>query len=192
MADEMVQISKADLAILERTKAMTNAAWKDPAFGAAFRKKAKELYSDIALPEDNVDPVVAPLRAEVDETKAQLKSALERLDKRDNDEKERATQTSLENALNNARQKFSLTDEGFDKMVARMKETSNFTDAEAAAAWVASTTPAPKPAGGPSWTPQDLNLYGSKTVNDDYKLLHQDTEAFFDQTVQQILTEAAA
>ena len=189
---DTVTLSKSDHELLLRAKALVDKSWKDPKIGAEFRKSAKETFSDIVIPEDTVDPVVAPIRAELDSVKEMNKALLERLDKKDKDETERAQTVSMENALANARKKYSLTDEGFDKMVARMKETSNFTDAEAAAAWVSSNEPAPKPTGGPSWAPQNLDLYGSKTANEDYKLLHTDTEAYFDQTVAQILSESAA
>lgn len=195
MADptaENVTVSKADYDVLLRARALVDKNWRDPKIGADFRKNAKEAYPDIAIPEDTVDPVVAPLKAQLDSVTEINKALIERLDKKDKEETERAQTASMQTALENARKKFSLTDEGFDKMVSRMKETSNFSDAEAAAAWVAQTTPAPKTASGPSWAPQNLDLYGSKTVNDDYKLLHTDTEAYFDQTVAKILDEAAA
>ena len=185
---ETVTLTKAQFAVLERANKLVEAEWGN----SAFRKKAKELFPDIKLPDDTIEPVVAPLRAELDEVKSANKALLERIEKKEKEEGDKAAQTSLEQALDNARKKYSLTDEGFDKMVARMKEKGNFTDAESAAAWVASENPPPKPAGGPSWSPQALDLYGSKTANDDYKLLHTDTDAFFDQTVQQILSEAAA
>lgn len=189
---ETVTLSKADYDLLARAKALVDKNWKDPKIGAEFRKSAKESFPDITIPEETFDPVVAPVKAELEETRSQLAKALERLDAREKKEVEDGQTAAMERALSAARTKYSLTDEGFDKMTARMKETSNFTDAEAAAAWVASNTPAPKSTNGPSWAPQDLDLYGSKTQNDDYKLLHTDTEAFFDQTVQQILSEAAA
>lgn len=189
---ETVTLSKADFDLLQRAKALVDKNWKDPKIGADFRKNAKETFPDITIPEETLDPVLAPVRAELEDTRGQLAKALERLEVREKKEVEDGQTAAMEKALASARAKYSLTDEGFDKMTARMKETQNFTDAEAAAAWVASNTPPPKPAGGPSWAPQNLDLYGSKTQNDDYKLLHTDTEAFFDQTVQQILTEAAA
>lgn len=177
---------------LSRARDLMNKLWNDPKLGADVRKAAKEQFPDIVLPDDQINPVVAPIKAELDEVKAANKALLDRLDKRDKEETERAAQLSLEQKLDAARKKFSLTDEGFDKMVARMKAEGNFTDAESAAAWVAHETPPPKPAQGPSWSPQALDLYGSNKQNDDYKLLHTNTEAFFDQTVQQILNEAAA
>lgn len=189
---ETVTLSKSDYDILLRARALVDKNWKDPKIGADFRKNAKETFPDIAIPEDTVDPVIAPVRAELEETRSQLAKALERLDTRERKETEDAQTVSMERALNAARTKYSLTDEGFDKMTARMKETANFTDAEAAAAWVASNTPPPKSANGPSWAPQNLDLYGSKTKNEDYALLHTDTEAFFDKTVMDIMNEAAA
>ena len=68
-------------------------------------------------------------------------------------------------------------------MVARMKETGNYADADAAAAWVASKTPAAAPA-GPTWRSQDLNLFGSKDKDETLAKLHLfDPQAILGQLV---------
>ena len=175
-----------------RFKQLVDDLWNDKELGPKVRARAKAKWSDISIPEETIAPAIAPLQDEVDGLKKQNKELLERMDKREKDEGERTAQANLETALENARKKFHLTDEGFQMMVDRMKEKQNYTDAESAAAWVAAQNVPPAPAGGPSWAPQSLDLYGSKNKNDDFALLHKDPEAFFDKTVADILSEARA
>jgi len=178
--------------VTDRARALVNKLWGDPELGAKVRKAAKDLFPDVSIPEDQVDPVIAPLKGQLEATQAELKALKEEREAEKRAAAEAATQRSLESALEAARKKYSLTDEGFAKMVERMKEKQNFTDAESAAAWVASETPPPKPTSGPSWTPQALDLYGSKHADEKFKLLHSDPDAFFDMEVKDILDAAAA
>jgi hypothetical protein len=107
-------------------------------------------------------------------------------------EEAKATST-LENAISSARSKYALNDDGFEKMVHRMKDTGNVSDAEAAAAWVVQNQPPPaKP--GPTWGAADLNLFGSSQESQDAKvrMLHTNPEKFFDNEVAEILQEYAA
>lgn len=174
----MAEQQQVDSALV-RAKAIIDRLWNDGELGTKVRSKAKELYPDITLPEEQMAPEIAPLRAEI----ATLKDALAQVKTdRDDERKKREeseTKKTLEEALTSARQRFNLTDEGFDKMVARMKETGNYSDAEAAAAWVAQQTPPPKPA-GPAWAPQSLNLFGSKDHDEKWQLLHRDPIAYQD------------
>lgn len=141
--------------------------------GKALRAKAKEKNPALRLPEDAVEPLVAPFREE----NAALKARLDAMEAERAEEKKTreddAAKSNLEAALAGARQRFNLTDEGFDKMVARMKETGNYGDAEAAAAWVAQQTPPPQ-APGPYLGPQNIDLFGSSEKDERFALLHQD------------------
>ena len=135
---------------------------------------------------DVVDPFVAPLKAE----NAALKERLDKMEasraaEKDESEK-RAAQINLESALAKARQDYNLTDEGFDKMVSRMKETGNYADADAAAAWVASKTPPAAPK-GPTWRNQDLNLFGSKDKDEALVKLHRDPVGYQDDQIEEFL-----
>lgn len=157
--------------------------------GRALRAKAKEKYPDARLPEDIAEPAVAPLR----EANAALQKRLDAMEEERAAEKkareEAAAQTNLETALANARQRFNLTDEGFDKMCERMKATGNYTDAEAAAAWVAQQTPPPAPP-GPYLGPQNINLYGSSEPNPQFELLHKDPSGrFLDEEFRQFIAD---
>ena len=141
--------------------------------GKALRAKAKEKNPNLRLPEDAVEPMVAPFREE----NAALKARLDALEAERAEERKAAEDAKargdLESALAGARQRYNLTDEGFDKMVARMKESGNYADADAAAAWVAQQTPPPQ-APGPYLGPQNINLFGSAEKDERFALLHSD------------------
>jgi hypothetical protein len=100
---------------------------------------------------------------------------------------------SLEDAINGARQKYSLTDEGFDKMVTRMKETANYTDADAAAAWVAQQTPAVQTKRA-DWMPRKANFLGSSELNEnpDFKLLHTNPDRYLDSQLERFVNDPDA
>ncbi len=163
----------------QRAAALINDLWNDGEVGAALRKKAKEKFADVRIPEDSVDPIVAPLKKELDEMRAELKAEREKVAKDKEADAESKTKQTIEDAIKSAREAYHLTDEGFDKMVARMKEKSSL-DAEAAAAWVISKEP-PPPAPGPSWRPKYLDLKGSDAEL--AKLLHSDHEAYEDKVL---------
>jgi hypothetical protein len=165
-----------------RSEEILTEAWLDPDIGAKLRQLAKKKFPDSKLVDDVVAPFIEPMIAE-------NKSLRERLDKLEEErqaEREKSennkVQAIFESAIAKARADYNLTDDGFDKMLARMKETSNFTDADAAAAWVVSKTP-PPPIKGPVWSPQDLNLFGSKSVEEGMAKLHRDPIGYQDDVI---------
>jgi hypothetical protein len=161
---------------------------RDGELGGKIRKLAKAKFPDANIVdiESVAEPLVAPLKAENKALKERLDALEAGLQKDKTDAETRAAQTNLEQALAKARQDYNLTDEGFDKMVARMKETGNYADADAAAAWVASKTPPAAPA-GPLWRSQDLNLFGTKDKNEELARLHRDPIGFQDDQIEEFL-----
>ena len=179
----------------QRARALIQALWNDKELGAGVRRRAKEAYPDIQTPEDSLEPVMnerlAPLRAENESLKASFEALSEKFSAREKAVSEKEAQETLRASLNLARDKFSLTDDGFDKMVARMKETGNYQDAEAAAAWVASVTPPPAKA-KPDWMPQAMNLFGSNERDESLALLHRNPEAYADSQIAEMLRDPDA
>ena len=165
---------------------LVNELWNDGTAGPVIRGKAKEKYN-IRLPEDTTDQIVAPLKAELADLQKTIKEEREARAKEKATAEENRSKTTLEDAISAARKNYNLTDEGFDKMVSRMKETGNFADADAAAAWVISKEPPPK-APGPSWAPQKLDLQGNIGA-DKVKLLHTNPEAFQDAELSEFLSD---
>lgn len=188
----MPEISDAQLELANKYQSLYNKLWNDPKEGLAFKRKVKELVPEAQIPElDMIDTTVKPfeekMAKQAEENKA-LKDRLDNIEKRSKDEKE---ESDLVKSLDSARKKFHLTDEGFDKAVARMKEMNN-PDAEAAAAWVASQEKKARPVGSSSFAPSALNLYGSNKVDESMADLHRDPIAWQDATIQTMLDEFAA
>lgn len=163
-------------------------AHPDPETRKRVREHVKSVIPEIQLPTDEFEPVVAPLR---DENKA-LRAAIEKLEK-DNEERtkresEAATFKSMESQVDAAVKEYSLTDEGRAKMLDRMKETGNYGDPAAAAAWVASKAP-PAPPPNPLWAPQDMNLFGSKEKDENLASLHRNPEKYLDNQLMEFVRD---
>ena len=174
-----------------RALAALEKLWNDGDVGPALQRKVKEIYPDAKTNDDVFGPVVAPLKAENEKLAAKLAKLEEDRAAERKEREDAAMKRSLDEALTEARQKYNLTEEGFDKMVARMKETGNYGDAEAAAAWVASKTP-PAPAAGPSWKPQSMNLFGSKKFDEALADLHRDPGEYMDNQLAMFVSDPDA
>ena len=166
-------------------------SWNDPDLGPTLQKKVKALYPDAKTNDDVFGPVVAPLKAHAEKLEKELEKIRDERAAERKEREESAMKRSLDEALTDARQKYNLTEEGFDKMVARMKETGNYGDAEAAAAWVASKTP-PAPIAGPSWKPQSMNLFGSKKFDEALAELHRDPQEYMDNQLAMFVADPDA
>lgn len=184
MADGSQPLTDAHKRALE----LLDKLWNDGEIGATLRKKAKEQFGNaITIPDDTIDPIVAPLRKEVETLRKQISDDAEKLSKERKDGEDKSARANLEKGLNDARNNYHLTDEGFDKMVERMKTTGNYSDPDAAAAWVASKSPPPAPP-GPTWAPQQLKMPGTPE-GDDLKLLHSDPSAYTDKVLGEFLKD---
>lgn len=162
-----------------RALKLLDALWNDTTGeGAKVRAKAKELFPDLRLPEDNMAPALEPMKAELAKMQADLQAERDDRAAEKKAAEESATRLNLEKSLDDARAKFRLTDEGFDLMVQRIKDKGNYTDIEAAAAWVAQQMPPPA-APGPSWKPSRLTAFDPSDV-DDLKRLHASPTDFMD------------
>lgn len=164
-----------------RAEQLLEALWSSADLGPKIRKVAKERFPDIRLPEDTVDPVVAPLRQENEALKARLDALAEKFEAREQKAAETDSFQKMEAAVNAAAAKFKLTEEGRAAMLDRMKETRNYTDVEAAAAFIAHSAP-PSPTSGPSWATSSakLNLFGSAEQDERFKRLHTNPEGFLE------------
>lgn len=174
----------AEQTVEQRMKMLAEALWNDSELGARVQAKAKEMFPDAKTNADVIDPILNPLRAE----NKKLAERLEKFEQERADEKRSADESkqkqTLEAALESARKNYSLTEEGFDKMVSRMKETGNYSDADAAAAWVASKTP-PKDVKGPTFGTKKMNLFGVGKYDESMKELHRDPLDYLDNQLEE-------
>lgn len=171
-----------------RAEELINSLWNDANVGPAVRKTAKSKFPEIQIQDDLIEPVVRAVKDEAEQARNEIKALREERDAERKSAEEAKQRANLERSLDEARNKFGLTSEGFDAMVARMKETGNFTDAEAAAAWVASKTP-PKQTAGPTWAPQSLNLFGSKDYDESLASLHRDPQGYMDRQLTEFVSD---
>lgn len=169
-----------------RSEQLMEALWGSADLGPRIRKVAKERFPDIRLPEETIDPVITPLREENEALKQRLDALSEKFEAREKETAESKTFRELEASVNAAVAKFGLTDEGRAAMLDRMKETRNFTDVEAAAAFIAHATP-PQATAGPSWAagPAKLNLFGSAEPEEQYKRLHTNPEGYLEDQLRE-------
>lgn len=173
-----------------RAKALLDKLWADNTpLGANVRKQAKELFPDIVLPEDGAELAVAPVKAELDDVKIQLKGALDRISAREKADVDLAAENELSMKISTAQRSFGLTDAGKQKMIERMKTTGNFSDADAAAAWVVSQTPKPEPTSAPSWMPEAANLFGSQQKDDQFEALHKNPQKYMDDQLREFVRD---
>jgi len=172
---------------LYRSKELIDALWNDGEVGKKIQAAAKAKWNDVKTTEDMISPIVEPHLVKLRAMEEKYERILEeRLEEKRANEDERV-KVKLEEQLEKARRDYNLTEEGFNQMIDRMKSTGNYSDAEAAAAYVASKAPPAKVA-GPTWAPQDLDLFGSKNRNDALVELHRDPMGYMDSQ----LTEFAA
>lgn len=160
---------------LQRSRDLLAKVWSDPNLRSGVRKHIKELFPDRHLPDDDFDAVAAPLKAENADLKKRFDDLEALLKKRDDDaEKARKDRDDARfgDQLQEARKKFSLTDEGFKQMVDRMTETKAY-DPMAAAAYVVSQAPPTLPP-GPLYGTNALNFAATEGSEiERYKMLHQ-------------------
>ncbi len=174
-----------------RIKTAFESLWNDREIGAKVQERVKALYPDAKTNADVFDPVLAPVRDELATLTKQHKELLAQMDADRKAAEESKQRRTLESQLDAARKNFNLTDEGFDKMVARMKETGNFSDADAAAAWVASKAP-PAAVKGPTWAPQALNLFGTQKADEAFAMLHRDPQGYMDAQLSEFVRDPDA
>jgi ribosomal protein L14E/L6E/L27E len=173
---------------LYRSKELIDALWNDGEVGKKIQAAAKAKWNDVKTTEDMISPIVEPHLVKLRAMEEKYERILEeRLEEKRANEDERV-KVKLEEQLEKARRDYNLTEEGFNQMIDRMKSTGNYSDAEAAAAYVASKAPPAKVA-GPTWAPQDLDLFGSKNRNDALVELHRDPMGYMDSQLTEFVAD---
>jgi hypothetical protein len=192
MADDPTKSPQSTAAPPEvnRLQALFDELWNDKSeLGRTVRKRAKEKFPDIRNPDEDAEAALGPVKAEVDAVKTQLKEALDKIAARDKADADLKVENDLMSKMQAAKVKFNLTDSGYDKMMTRMRETGNVTDADAAAAWVVSQMPKPEPTNTPTWLPQESNLFGTTHKDEQWEALHKDPRKYFDDQLRDFVRD---
>lgn len=164
--------------------------WTDPEIGETVRKRAKVLNPAINIPDDN--PVAVSVKRELSETQKRLE-AMEKLYKESADKAEaKNAEADLRDRLGKAQARFKLTDDGMAGTIKLMQERM-ISDPEAAAALYVDSLPKNKPAAGSSpMFPGEMNLFGTKSKDDAWELLHTNPDKFWRDTVNDVFAEMPA
>jgi len=186
-AARTVEISENELATLRQAKGLLDGLWNNPANGTKFKRLLKETNPKLSIPEiDIVDEAKRPIDEKLSAFEEGFKKIHERLDAKEKTDKEQKEERDLRKELDDVRGKFNLTDEGFNKVIQRMKDKKSY-DPEAAAAWVVAQEPKVTPAGESKLgLPGKINLYGSAKEDKDWADLNKDPMSFFDSTVEDV------
>lgn len=174
---ETVEITKQDLATLQRSYKVLNGLMLDPKQGLPFKRMLKAFDPSIPVPDvELADTIAAPIQAELDELKKSNAALLARLDKREKDDGDRDTLTDVYAKIDKVVKDHGLTDEGREGMIKVMHDRQ-IADPEAAALVYLNGLPKPKPqTGGQQYLPQTMNLFGVNTPRGENELV----DAFFD------------
>lgn len=158
-----------------------NALWTDNTeAGKAYRAAAKAKYPEVRTVEDDLEPIVQPFRTQVEQLVTELSAERAQRAKEAEERATEAAERAMQNSVDAAVNQFHLTDAGRDLMLQRMKDTGNFSDPLAAAAYIVQANPPPKDPSG-YLGPQNINLYGSseESAEERVKLLHRDPSGKF-------------
>lgn len=142
MADETVEISKAQLDILQNAHGMLSKLYNDPEKGLEFKKLAKS--AGYKVPEvDLIEKVTKPYDEKFTAVEEENKKLKERLDKWESDNLNAKEEKELHGQLEAIKKEHGFDDEGMQKVIKRMQDKKN-PDVEAAAAYVKSQMPKPQ------------------------------------------------
>ena len=176
----------------KRAHELLLALWNDKDVGARIQAKAKEKWpEDVTTSQERLDPYLQPLLDGQKALQDQLKKFEEDREADRKAAKERddaSNQKNFEDSIAKASKAYNLTAEGFELMVKRMKDTGNYGDPEAAAAWVASKTP-PEPGPAKKFGPQNINLFGTHERDERLAELHRDPLAYMDRELAEFVSD---
>lgn len=168
----------------QRMKILAEALWNDSELGAKVQAKAKELFPDAKTNADVIDPLLNPLRKQNEKLAEDLKALRDEREAERRAADEGKTKQALQTQLDAARGEYHLSEDGYNAMIDRMKETNNFTDASAAAAWVVSKAPPVSPK-GPTFATKRANFFGVGKYDEKMKDLHADPVGFMDSELEE-------
>jgi len=140
--DETVQMTKQEADMLRNAHSMMSKLYNHPEKAMEFKKLAKE--AGYKVPElDTIERVTKPYDEKMNGLSEENKKLKERLDKWESDNLNASEEKALSKQLSAIQKEHGFSDEGMQKVIARMQEKKN-PDVEAAAAWVKSKEPKPQ------------------------------------------------
>lgn len=187
MADELSPEIQQEIEMGRRARVLLDKLMTSKANGLAFKKMIKAELPEAKMPDlDLIDEVSKPFDERIGKLEKTLSEEREERNKEKLAAKDKEEEGSLRGQLDNIKKEYGFTDEGLQKVIARMQEKKN-PDVEAAAAWVAKQEPKAKPTATSEYLPQTMNLYGTNEKDETWEKLHKNPMKYFDDTVTEIL-----
>lgn len=195
MNDEIVEIPRSRLNLLEGVSKLNNELWNDPIHGMKIKEIVKEKYPNANIPE--VDVVRSSKKSEteiltkVEEVKKETVARIEAFEKSQKERDERESNAKIEKSfadeIEATKKKYQLTAEGMEKVFSRMKEKNN-PDVESAAAWVTDHEPKQDPLMNSNYSPSNIDLYGASSGDKEFEEInkHAFDGKWFDKEVRKI------
>src|SRR5262249_55162173 len=108
------------------------------------------------------------------------------------DEAETKTKAEAEFAkeVESVKKKYKLTQEGMEKVFARMRDKNN-PDVESAAAWVTDHEVKSAPVASSSYSPQNMDMWGSSSGDKEWEALNRDPVRWGDNTITEMVNDFA-
>lgn len=191
--DGYVAIPAADHDVLKKSHALFAKLWDDPTHGLGVKKATKALDPSIRVPEiDVAEPLLAPIRTELENERSQRTTLEERFAKLEQERDEDKQVAILQRDLDKAQKQYRLTDEAMAEARKLMVDGRASTPEAAAAIIVANIEPA-RPMTGTNFGPTDANILhinGDAAADDDStRRLHNDPVRWLDTEVPKIIAE---
>ena len=195
MTDEIVEITRSRLNLLEGVSKLNNELWNDPKLGMQVKELVKEKYPNANIPEidaaRSVKKAESDILTKVEEANKATLARIEAFEAAQKKEKEDSIAAKAEkdfaSEIEATKRKYQLTPEGMEKVFARMKEKNN-PDVEAAAAWVTDHEPKQDPLMNSSYSPTNMDVFGSSSGDKEFEEInkHAFDGKWFDKEVRKI------
>lgn len=198
MTDEIVEVSKSRLQLLENVGALSDRLWNDEKIGMAIKERYTELVPNANIPEvvvaQSKRKVEQDFIAKVDAKEKAIEdriSAFEKAQKdRDEADYNKKAEVAFADDVEATKKKYHLTVEGMEKVFARMKDKNN-PDIEAAAAWVTDHEVKAKPVSPSGFAPQSMDMYGSNSGDKEWEDLNRDPIKYGDKVLSEMANDFA-
>lgn len=198
MTDEIVEIPKSRLDLLERVGALANDLWNDEKVGMTLKERVKEKNPSANIPEvvvaQSTRRAEQELLARVEAKEKAVEDRIAAFEKaqkeRDEKDVEATASRVFESEVEAGKKKYHLTSEGVEKVFARMKEKNN-PDFEAAAAWVTDHEVKATPITSSNYSPQNMDLYGSGSGDEEWASLNKDPLKYGDRVLAEMASDFA-
>lgn len=186
---KMAEVPEGELESLRQAKSLLDGLWNSKTVGNKFKRALKEHNPNFSIPEiDIIDEARKPVDEKLTAQDKTIEALQKRLDDRDAKDKDEKEEHNLKQEIEGVKKKYSLTEEGLNKVIDRMKEKKSY-DPEAAAAWVMAQQPKTQLAKDSKLgLPGKIDLYGSASKDEAWADLNKDPMGFFDKEAERIFS----